>query len=70
MTRGISADPQKELERRKRQSEAQKGKHPSEETRRKIGEAKKGRIVSEETRRKMSTSHKKAKRRVKKLITP
>jgi len=68
MTRGIIPDRQKELERRRKISEAKKGKnhplfgkHPSEETRRKMSEALKGKNhpmfgkhLSEETRRKMS----------------
>jgi len=39
MPHGVCADPIKELERRRKMSEAQKGKHRSEETRRKISEA-------------------------------
>jgi len=72
MTRGIIPDRQKELERRRKISEAKKGKnhplfgkHPSEETRRKMSEALKGKNhpmfgkhLSEETRRKMSEAKK------------
>lgn len=39
-------------------SEARKGKHPSEETRRKMSLARKGRTIPEETRKKISDSHK------------
>jgi hypothetical protein len=64
MTQGICADPIKELERRKKQSEAMKRRAPiSEETRRKLREAQKLRAPpSEETRRKMSKSIKNAKK--------
>jgi len=72
MTRGIIPDQQKEVERRRKISEAKKGKnhplfgkHPSEETRRKMSEALKGeknplfgKHPSEETRRKMSEAQK------------
>jgi len=59
MTRGVCADPIKDLERRRRMRESMIGKHHTEETRRKIGEAQIGKIVSEETRKKMSEAHKK-----------
>jgi len=42
MTRDIYADPIKELERRRKISEAQKGKHYSEETLKKMSEVKTG----------------------------
>jgi len=65
MTRNICSDPQKELERRRKISEANKGRHHSEETRRKISQTKKGKIsplagrpLSEETRQKMSVAKK------------
>jgi len=65
MTRNIFAHSQKELERRKKISEAKKGKHHSEETRRKISQTKKGvtsplagRPLSAETRQKMSEAKK------------
>ena len=54
VTRGICADPIKELERRRKMSEAHMGVPKSEETRRKISESHKGKPLSEETRRKQS----------------
>jgi hypothetical protein len=62
MTRGVCADPIKDLERRRKMSKALTGKHHTEETRRKIGAAQIGKIVSEETRKKMSEAHKKPKK--------
>jgi hypothetical protein len=69
MTRDVCADPIKELERRRKMSEARKGeknpmfgKHHTEKSRRKMSELRKGKIVSEETRRKMSEAHKKPQR--------
>ncbi|MCX6689122.1 MAG: NUMOD3 domain-containing DNA-binding protein, partial [Methanoregula sp.] len=55
MTRGICADPIKELERRRKMSEAWKRRAPaSKETCRKISDAMKGHAKSEEHRRKLS----------------
>ena len=59
MTRGICADPIKELERRRKLGAAHKGKIVSEETRQKMSEAIKGKIISKETREKMREAHKK-----------
>jgi hypothetical protein len=58
MTRGICADPIKELERRRKLGAAHKGKIVSEETRQKMSEAIKGKIISEEHRQKLSETHK------------
>ena len=76
MTRGICADPIKELERRRKQSETMKGRLTSEETRRKLSEGMKGennpmfgKHLSDGHRKKISESVKKARKLAKKTST-
>jgi hypothetical protein len=73
MTRGICADPIKEMERRKKQSETMKGHGISEETRRKLSEGMKGennpmfgKHLSDGHRKKISESVKKTRKLEKK----
>ena len=54
----LCKDPEKEKERRRKMSEAHKGKSPSAETRRKLSETMKGRSLSAEHRRKIGEAKK------------